>query len=159
MKTRPKTELYCDETAPFRRLACALLLGGALGAHAGVQSDIEWINSDVAKRLADLVGLPYWPPSASQLAGRRELRARANDCTSDSGYVGALSIRSIKRQQRRDTGGAAADQAQDRQPKADQFGPLATSAPAAAPAPARQSNGSHWRRWHEPRKKVSAELG
>lgn len=68
---------YTDALAPWRRLACAVLVDGALGAHAGDESDRAWLSSDQAQLLADLVGLEGWPPAPAQLGGFTQLRARA----------------------------------------------------------------------------------
>lgn len=68
---------YTDAPEPWRRLACAMLLGGALGAYAGDAEDAEWVNSDTARRLAELVDLPHWPPAPAQLASRAELSRRS----------------------------------------------------------------------------------
>ena len=70
---------YTDEHRGWRRLACRLLLDGALGAHAHNPLDVAWVNSDSARTLAELVGLPHWPPRREQLVGARELTERARE--------------------------------------------------------------------------------
>jgi len=44
-----------DDPRPWRRLACAVLLGGALGAYEKDPDDVAWVQSDTARNLADLV--------------------------------------------------------------------------------------------------------
>jgi hypothetical protein len=61
----------------FRRLACKLLLAGYLDAGHGDASAQAWIGSPSATVLADLVGLPYWPPRPDQFYSYAELQRRA----------------------------------------------------------------------------------
>ncbi len=70
-----------DDPRPWRRLACAMLLGGALGAYEKDPDDLAWVQSDTARKLADLVDLPDWPPKPEQLAaigGRQNLQRLAH---------------------------------------------------------------------------------
>jgi hypothetical protein len=86
---------YTDSPAPWRRLACAMLLSAALDAHAGRPDALEWVNSDTARQLAELVDLPTWPPDPDQLAGRAELRRRAAYTLGpEQQPLGALRVRS-----------------------------------------------------------------
>jgi hypothetical protein len=99
--------VYTDAPAPWRKLACALLLGGALGAYARDQADAEWVNSDFARRLADAVDLPEWPPRAEQLGSRRDLVRRASLALPDlDGPVGSLSLGYLRDKRRKAERGA-----------------------------------------------------
>lgn len=60
-----------------RRLAAAMLLAAALDAHAGDSEASAWLVCETARIFADELGLERWPPKPAQLAGRRELKARA----------------------------------------------------------------------------------
>ena len=61
-----------------RRLAAAVLLKAALDAHAGDKLAASWLVCETARLFADELGLgELWPPAPSQLAGLRDLRARA----------------------------------------------------------------------------------
>lgn len=96
---------YTDDPRPWRRLACAMLLDAALGAHAGRRLDTAWLASSAAKSLADLIGLPAWPPSSAQLASKRELHRRAGRLPKMHNARGDLwgaSIGGIRKRRRRD---------------------------------------------------------
>lgn len=64
----------------YRRLACAMLLAGYLSAGAGDSHDALWVKSPAAASLADLVGLPRWPPQGDYLS-MEQLIARAETLT------------------------------------------------------------------------------
>lgn len=68
---------YTDAPEPWRHLGCTLLLGAYFGAAAGDPFDVLWMQSREAASLADLVGLPTWPPPAGEFFTPEQLIARA----------------------------------------------------------------------------------
>lgn len=91
---------------PFRRMACMMLLSGYLGAQGGSLADKKWIEGPEACLMADLVGLPYWPPRPDQFYSLDELEARARALSgpvrvSKANYGQQLSAADRKERRRR----------------------------------------------------------
>jgi hypothetical protein len=68
-----------DDSLPFRRVACMMLLSGYLDAGRGDLGARRWVESPAAKLIADVIDLPHWPPRPDQFYTLDELERRATD--------------------------------------------------------------------------------
>jgi hypothetical protein len=69
---------YVDDSRPYKRLAVAALLQACTDAHAGDDGAWAWVHGGQARRWAEALDLPNWPPRWEQLDSRLRLRARAS---------------------------------------------------------------------------------